>query len=137
MVGCLPNVSSTEGGRIGRTYQALLRAQREREAAHDLEPPESRPETESRLLLEDVAALRVSVDALEDRIELELPAFQAELRETIAKAAQSSARSHPSADQPSRADLPALRAGVERIERSLRWLLALAAIVSGLALLRC
>ena len=114
---------------MGSTWDALKRAELERVGAVDRTESERNAHLEH--LAQDVAAARVSIEALEDRVGLELHAFQDELRQSLAKAAELSAtRARDTHDQ-LRGELAALADASWRLAR--RWN-AVAALI-GIAVL--
>jgi hypothetical protein len=120
---------------MGRTYEALLRAERARvEVGHSSAAALS-SETIAEWT-EDLAALRVAVYALEDRMERELPALVDELREAIGKAERAAREQAGGCERApeSRLDqeLAGVRAGIEQLERH-GW--RLAGLVCALAVL--
>jgi hypothetical protein len=123
---------------MGRSFDALLRAERERG-----EKPTGDALSSEDLIHwgEDLAALRVSVHALEDRIELELPALHDELRQTLAKAVQAageagSARDRAAEDRLGR-EIALLRFDVERLTRRVGWAIAAIGAAALFAVARC
>lgn len=112
---------------MGSTWEALKRAELERAGVVGRAGAERNAPLEH--LAEDVAATRVSVEALEDRVELEFHAFQDEVRQSLAKAAELSAsRARDSHDQ-LRGELAALTDASWRLAR--RW--NVVAVLIGIA----
>lgn len=88
-------------------------------------------------LAEDLASLRVSVHALEDRVELELRGLQDELRQAIAKSNDQSASRERAAQERLLDELGQTRDASRRIEKRVNWLMAFATVASALMLFRC
>ncbi len=114
---------------MGSTWEAFKRSELERVAA--VERAESERNAHLEHLAEDVAAARVSIEALEDRVELELHAFQDELRQSLAKAAELSASRARDAYEQLRGELAALTDASWRLGR--RW--NVVAVLVGIAVL--
>jgi hypothetical protein len=123
---------------MGHSFDALLRAERERG-----EKSGATGLTAEALVhwSEDLAALRVSVHALEDRIELELPALHDELRQSVAKAVQTAGEATVARERAGEAQLgreiALLRFEVERLTRRAGWAIAAVGTVALLVLARC
>jgi len=113
--------------------EALRRAQREREqAGGDIVEGATAVQ-----LAEDLAALRVSVHALEDRIELELGGLQDELRQALTKSGEETASRGRAALERLLGELSPLRDASRRLEKRVNWLVAFASVASALLLFRC
>src|SRR6266850_1348685 len=107
------------GGRrraLGNTWDSLVQADRKRSA-------ERVGAIEQ--LTEDVAALRVTVHSLEDRVGLELGALQDDLRQAIAKAQDQTASRERAAEERLHAQLGWLAQASQRGERRINVLIAL------------
>ena len=120
------------GADVGSTWEALKRADQERtEAAARTEAGQAASLEHLDHLAQDVAAVRVSIGALEDRVELELHALRDELRQNLAKDAELAASHARVAHEELRGEIAALADASWRLGR--RWN-AVAALV-GLAVL--
>jgi hypothetical protein len=126
---------------MGRTWEALRRAERER----DSEDSEGLAGSEggegvideaplSLWLEEELASVQVSLHAVEDRLELELGALRDELREGLAKAREHNPAAESASADRLRREISALHAAAQRVERRTRWTL-FAVIAIGLAAL--
>lgn len=124
---------------MGRTYEALQRAERARASTHGSAVGLAASEEFSEWM-QEFAALRVAVHGLEDRIERELPALGDELRQALGKAEQAAKeqaaiREGAMEDRLAR-EITRVRAGLERVDQRVGWLIALAAVATVLALVR-
>ena len=113
------------------TFEALKRAERDREQA------EAARAAAFEQLAEDVASLRVTVHALEDRVELEMGALHDELRQALAKADDAAASRARVTEDRLITRLNWIVQATLRSERRLTAVAALAGAGALLALLRC
>ncbi len=130
---------------MGKTWEALCRADRERQ---EREVRQGREEREAALpptagseavqrVLEDLATIQVAVHALEDRLESELAGMNDEVRETVTKLCEQMAAQQRNASDARQAELARLEGVTERVVRGVRWgLIALGlVVVLGLVLI--
>ena len=113
------------------TLEALKRAEQDRQQA------ESAKADALVQLGEDVAALRVAVHSLEDRVELETGGLSDELRQAIAKAEDLAAVRGRAAEERLHAEIGWLAYSFERVERRTNALIALAGFAALVLLFRC
>jgi len=122
---------------MGRTWEALRRAERERD--FELEGLEGLDEFEGvggseggegasdeaplTFLEEELASVQVSIHAVEDRLELELGALRDELREGLAKAREHNPAAESASADRLRREIAALHASSQRVEQRTRWTL--------------
>lgn len=116
---------------MGSTWEALRRAEHERNEAV------ATRQAALDQLTEDVAALRVTVHALEDRVELELGGLSDDLRQAIAKAEDLAASRARGAEERLIHRLGWLTESAARGERRLNAIAAGVGLVALLALFRC
>jgi len=114
---------------LSSTWDALKRAERERLAAP--ERAETQQIAHLDQLMQDVAAAQLSIHALEDRVEVELQAFQDGLRHSLAKNAEIAASRARADHEELRGEIAALADASRRLGR--RWN-AVASLI-GLAVL--
>ena len=114
---------------MGSTWDALKRAEQDRTEAAARADAEQIAHLER--LAQDVSAARVSIHALEDRVELELNGLRDELPQSIAKLTELSASRARVAHEELRGEIAALADASWRLGR--RWN-AVAALI-GLAVL--
>ena len=88
-------------------------------------------------LVEDIAALRVTVNSLEDRVELELRGLSDDLRQAIAKADDLSASRGRAAEERLAHWFGWMTESSARGERKLNAIAAVVGIASLLVLFRC
>jgi len=116
---------------VGSTWDALKRAEQDRSVAS----------AEQTGLLEqlaqDIAALRVTVHSLEDRVELDLGGLSDDLRQAIAKADDLSASRARTSEERLVQRLGWITETSARGERRLNAITALAGITALLVLFRC
>ena len=113
------------------TFDALKRAERDRGQA------EAARASALEQLVEDVAALRVTVHALEDRVELEIGGLQDELRQALAKADDLAASRSRLTEDRVLTRLGWLVQALERGERRLNLLTGAAAFAALVWIVRC
>ena len=116
---------------MGSTWDALRRAEEDRSETVARRNAEQVAHLER--LIEDVSAARVTVHALEDRIDLELRALRDELPQSIAKIAELSASRARVAHEELRGEIAALADASWRLAR--RWN-AIAALIALAVLAR-
>jgi hypothetical protein len=116
---------------VSGTFDALKRAERDREQA------ESARAGALEQLSQDISALRVTVHALEDRIELELGGLQDEMRQAIAKVGDLAANRSRAAEDRVVAQFGWLTQESQRSGRRLDVLTALAGLAATVLLFRC
>jgi chromosome segregation ATPase len=116
---------------VGSTWEAIRRAEQERN--------ESAAAQSGALeqLTEDIAALRVTVHSLEDRLELELGGLSDDVRQVIAKADDLSAARGRAAEERLTNQLGWLTQATASGRRRLDAITALVAFTALLALFRC
>jgi hypothetical protein len=114
---------------VGSTWEALKRAEQDRTEASARVDAEQITYLER--LVQDVSAARVSIHALEDRVELELNTLRDDLRQNLAKTAELSESRARAAHEELRSEVAALADASWRLGR--RWN-AVAALI-GLAVL--
>jgi predicted nucleotidyltransferase len=120
---------------VGTTWEALKRAERDRTEAGARAQAEQIAHLER--LAQDISAARVSVHALEDRIELELNALRDELPQNIAKLAELSANRARIAHEDLRGEIAALADASWRLGRRWNAVAALIGFAVLVQLLRC
>ena len=116
---------------MGSTWDALRRAEEGRNEAI------SAQQGALEQLAEDIAALRVTVHSLEDRVELEIGGLSDDLRQAIAKAGNLPASRDGAVDATVVQRLGSLAEAAARGERRLNAIAALIALAVLLALFRC
>jgi hypothetical protein len=116
---------------VGTTWDALRRAEQERS---ELVATRSAALEE---LVEDIAALRVTVNSLEDRVELELRGLSDDLRQAIAKADDLSASRGRGAEERLANWFAWMTESSARGERKLNAVAAVVGLTSLLVLFRC
>jgi hypothetical protein len=116
---------------VGTTWDALKRAEQDRTEAAARAQAEQIAHLER--LAQDVSAARVSIHALEDRLELELNALRDDLPQHIAKLAELSASRARVAHEELRGEIAALSDASWRLGR--RWN-AVAALIGLVVLAR-
>jgi uncharacterized coiled-coil protein SlyX len=116
---------------VGSTWDGLKRAEQEREEAV---AAQSRALEQ---LSQDIAALRVTVHSLEDRVELEMGGLQDDLSQAIAKAGDLSASRERGLEERLINRLGWLAQASQRGERRLNLVTALVGLLALLLLLRC
>jgi hypothetical protein len=114
---------------VGSTWDALKRAEQDRTEA--VACAEAEQTTHLERLVQDVSAARVSIHALEDRVELELNALRDELRQNLAKTSELSESRARAAHDELRGEVAALADAAWRLGR--RW--NAVAVLIGLAVL--
>ena len=114
---------------MSSTYDALRQAERDREKAGAAAALDA--------LAEDIAALRVAVHALEDRVELELGGLHDELRQALAKADDAAASRSRLSEDRLLSRLSWIVQAAARSERRLNAVAVLAGFGALLALVRC
>jgi hypothetical protein len=116
---------------LGSTWDALKRAEQSRSEATT---------TQSGLLeqiAEDIAALRVTVHSLEDRVELELGGLSDDLRQVIAKAEDFATTRGRAAEERLGHHVDWLAQASARSEHRLNAVLAVTGVTALLVLVRC
>jgi hypothetical protein len=116
---------------VSSTFDALRQAERERGQA------EAARAAAFEQLIEDIAALRVTVHSLEDRFELEVGGLHDELRQAVAKLDDGAASRARLAEDRLLSRLNWIVSASQRAERRLSAVAALAGAGALLALLRC
>jgi hypothetical protein len=116
---------------VSSTYDALRQAERDREQAG------TSVASAFDQLAEDVAALRVTVHALEDRVELELGGLHDELREALAKLDDAAASRSRLSEDRVLSRLGWIVQAEQRSERRLNAVAVLAGLGALIALVRC
>jgi hypothetical protein len=116
---------------VGSTWDALRRAEQDRNEAL------SAQQGALEQLGEDIAALRVTVHSLEDRVELEIGGLSDDLRQAIAKAGSLPTSRDGAADATIVQQLGALSDAAARGERRLNAIAALLVLATLLTLFRC
>ena len=116
---------------MGSTWDALRRADQERTDAAATQ------QGALEQLTEDIAALRVTVHSLEDRVELELGGLSDDLRQAIAKASDLSASRGRVVEESLIHRLGWITEASARGERRLNAIAALVGLVVLLTLFRC
>jgi hypothetical protein len=116
---------------VSGTFESLKRAERDREQA------ETARAAAFEQLVEDIAALRVTVHSLEDRVELEVGGLHDELRQALAKTEDLAASRSRLAEDRLLTRLGWLAQSAQRSERRLNAIAALAGFGALLWLLRC
>ena len=116
---------------VSATFDSLKRAERDREQAEAVRTAALEG------LAEDIAALRVTVHALEDRVELEIGGLHDELRQALAKLDDAAASRSRAGEERLLTRLGWLVQSSQRGERRLDVVLALAAVGVLISLLRC
>jgi hypothetical protein len=116
---------------VSATFESMRRAERDREQAEAVRVAALEG------LAEDIAALRVTVHALEDRFELELGGLRDELRQAIAKADDAAATRTRAAEERVVTRLGWLVQSSHRGERRLNAAIALVVFGALISLLRC
>jgi hypothetical protein len=114
---------------VGGTWEALKRAEQDRAEASARADAEQITHLER--LVQDVSAARVSIHALEDRVELELNTLRDDLRQNLAKTAELSESRARAAHEELRSEVAALADASWRLGRRSN---AVAALI-GLAML--
>jgi hypothetical protein len=120
---------------VGETWEALKRAEQECSEAGARAQAEQIAYLER--LTQDVSAARVSIHALEDRIELELGALRDELPQNIAKLAEQSANRARVTHEELRSEIAALADASWRLGRRWNAVVALIGLAALVQLLRC
>ena len=116
---------------LGSTWDALKRAEQARdEAAGDQAGALEQ-------LAQDIAALRVTVHSLEDRVELELGGLSEDLRQSIAKAGDLAASRGRAVEERLIAQLGWVSETSARGERRLNAIVAGVGLIALLLLFRC
>ena len=116
---------------MGTTWEALRRAEQERNEAAAAQSGALDQ------LAEDIAALRVTVNSLEDRVELELGGLSDDLRQAIAKAEDLSASRSRATEERLITRLGWVTEASAHGERRLNAVVALVAFTALLTLFRC
>src|SRR5262249_41757681 len=130
-----PGGAGCRGADVGATWEALKRAEQERTEAGARAQSEQIAHLER--LAQDVSAARVSIHALEDRIELELNALRRDLPQNIAKLAELSANRSRVAHDELRSEIAALADASWRLGRRWNVVAALVGFAVLVQLLRC
>jgi len=116
---------------VGSTWDALRRAEQERSESAAAQHGAFEQ------LVEDIAALRVAVHSLEDRVELELGGLSDDLRQAIAKTDDLAATRGRSSEERLFHRLGWLTEASARGERRLNAIAAVVGFTSLLVLFRC
>jgi hypothetical protein len=116
---------------VGSTWDALKRSEQERNDAAAIQSGALEQ------LVEDIAALRVTVNSLEDRVELELGGLSDDLRQAIAKADDVAATRRRAVEERLNSQFDWLTQASARGERRLNAVAAVVAFTALLVLFRC
>jgi hypothetical protein len=116
---------------VGSTWDALKRSEQERNDAAAIQSGALEQ------LVEDIAALRVTVNSLEDRVELELGGLSDDLRQAIAKADDVAATRRRAVEERVNSHFDWLTQASARGERRLNAVAAVVAFTALLVLFRC